>query len=244
MARKCQIDCGAITRALTDQPSFYQCYCADNWSWNPLTRTCDFQCDKVPYSTGLPAGSGECGCLQGFTWSSTYNECVCPQFMEPSAGVCICLTNYYFDIPSGQCLVNCTLIPGATGTAANLQECLCPSDSYYLIKNGQGGCQLNCSAIADTVQEAADFGSCICHENMDWLERSCVPNCGKIEYSDPVPLDNNTCNCAINYIWINKIKECARDCSDVEYVIQGADSTLISCPCINHFEWSETNVRC
>jgi hypothetical protein len=79
---------------------------------------------------------------------------------------------------------------------------------------------------------------------MDWFNNGCVVNCQAISYSDPSGQSNNTCNCAINYIWINKIKECARNCSGVNYTIPGADSTLISCPCISNFAWNQANTRC
>lgn len=62
--------------------------------------------------------------------------------------------------------------------------------------------------------------------------------------SDPSGQVNNTCGCAINYLWIDKIKECARNCSGVKYTIPGADSTLISCPCIQNFAWNEANTQC
>jgi hypothetical protein len=70
---------------------------------------------------------------------------------------------------------------------------------------------------------------------MDWFNNSCVVNCKDISYSDPSGEINNTCSCAINYLWIDKIKECAKNCSGVKNTIDGADSTLISCPCVQNF---------
>lgn len=69
-------------------------------------------------------------------------------------------------------------------------------------------------------------------------------DCKAISFSDPSGQVNNTCMCAINYIWIDKIKECAKNCTGVKNTVAGADSTLISCPCIANFAWSESNNRC
>jgi hypothetical protein len=164
--------------------------------------------------------------------------------MQPQGGSCVCFNSYYIDQASNRCLANCSIITGAVSATPNGSACVCETGSYFKIKNGEAGCQLNCSAIANTIEESADFTSCICHEHMDWFNSSCVVDCAAISYSDPSGQINNTCSCAINYIWIDKIKECARNCSGVNYTIVGADSTLISCPCISHFAWNQANTRC
>ena len=79
---------------------------------------------------------------------------------------------------------------------------------------------------------------------MDWLNSTCVVNCKDIEFSDSVGLQNNTCACAINCNWEDKIKECARNCVGVKYVDPKGQPTLQACPCINHFLWNEANTRC
>ena len=76
---------------------------------------------------------------------------MCPQFMQPLGGSCICINNYYVDAASNTCLANCSLIAGTVSTTANGTGCTCEAGSYYTIKNGEAGCQLNCSAINDTI---------------------------------------------------------------------------------------------
>ena len=95
----------------------------------------------------------------------------------------------------------------------------------------------------NTVQEN-DLGSCLCHEHMDWLNNTCVVDCQVIEYSDSSGLANNTCSCAINYNWQDKIKECARNCDGVSNIDPNGQPTLQACPCIKHFLWSQANTRC
>jgi hypothetical protein len=147
---KCVIDCGKIDHALPIRPDIYQCYCADNWAWNSETRRCEFDCMQVPYSNGNALGS-KCECLPGFNWDDQYNECVCPQFMVPSGGFCVCINDYYPDV-SGNCLANCSLIFNAVGETGKPTECFCSPGYYFAVRNGAAGCQLNCSSIADTNQ--------------------------------------------------------------------------------------------
>ena len=163
--------------------------------------------------------------------------------MIPEGGTCICINNYYIDPFTSSCMVNCSLIDEAI-SINNGVSCLCSPGYFFNIKNNQPGCQLNCSSINNTMQENADFTSCICYEHMNWFNKTCVVDCNSIQYSDPSGEVNNTCNCAINYIWIDKIKECARNCTGVKHTQLNVDSTLRSCPCINNFLWSESNARC
>ena len=73
---------------------------------------------------------------------------------------------------------------------------------------------------------------------MDWLNKTCVVDCKQIDYSDAVGLTNNTCACAINYHWVDTIKECARDCSGIAYIDPLGQATLRACPCVSNFVWS------
>lgn len=204
--RKCIINCGRIDNALLTQPDPYACYCTNNWSWNALTRKCVFDCTQISYSTGTQATASSCACISGFIWSYTLNECVCPDYMKPQGGACECISNYYVDPSSNKCVANCTEITGLASVAHDPTQCICDVGYYYAIKNGEAGCQLNCGQISNTISENADFTSCICHEHMDWFNDTCVVNCQAISYSDPSGQLNNTCSCAINYLWIDKIK--------------------------------------
>lgn len=226
------------------QPDPYACYCANNWSWNALTRKCAFDCTQISYSTGTQATASACACIAGFMWSSTLNECVCPDYMRPQGGACECISNYYVDPSSNKCVANCTEITGLATAPHDPTQCICDVGYYYAIKNGEAGCQLSCGQISNTISENADFTSCICHEHMDWFNDTCVVNCQAISYSDPSGQLNNTCSCAINYIWIDKIKECAKNCTGVRYTKNNTDSTLISCPCIDNFAWNQDSNRC
>jgi len=242
LARKCAIDCRTIPYALPLRPNLYSCSCGSNWSWNALTSKCEFDCTQIAYSSGALSKPGECGCLPGFVWNARINECECPTYMQPSNGVCLCYSNYYLS-DEGSCLANCSVIANAVSPSSDLQQCLCTPGYYFSNREGVAGCQLNCSAIKDTTQEY-DFNTCLCHEHMDWLNGTCVVNCKVIDFSDTVGFQNNTCACAINYNWEDKIKECARSCTGVKYTDPNGQPTLQACPCITHFLWNEANTRC
>lgn len=103
-------------------------------------------------------------------------------------------------------MANCSIITGATGSAFNGTGCVCEKGYYFKVRNGDAVCQLNCNELASTIEEGPDATSCVCREHMNWFNNSCVVDCAAISYSDPSGQINNTCGCAINYLWIDRIK--------------------------------------
>lgn len=143
-------------------------------------------CSSDPNSTGVNDSRATCACLPGYSYIGAFCG-----------------------------LVNCSspFESYSADTNANSTACNCIEGFYW--NTDRASCVRNCSADVLSTGKNYDDESCYCLLGTDWIGSSCVLNCEGLNNSNQTSNGSNGCNCDTGFIYDFRIRQCVRDCVNI-----------------------------